>query len=59
MTVAVCETPAGLAPSRSALPARALIVALNGNDVKPRTWHAWNRGLSERRAEKYCERSHP
>jgi hypothetical protein len=37
VTVAVRETPAGVAPSPSALPARALIVALNGDDVKPGT----------------------
>ena len=51
MTVAVRETSAGLAPSPSALPARALIVALNGNDVKPGHlgMRVELRGLSKRR----------
>src|SRR5262245_41027907 len=34
---AVRETPAGIAPSASALPPDALIVALNGNDANPGT----------------------
>jgi len=35
VTVAVRETPAGVAPSPSALPPSALIAALNGNDANP------------------------
>lgn len=37
VTVAVRETPAGVAPSPSALAPSALIVALNGNDANPGT----------------------
>ena len=37
VTAAVRETPAGVAPSLSALPPGALIVARNGNDANPGT----------------------